>query len=340
MKNKSLVRKRRQLIAKWQCNQPIIILEAMAKLLPESSRTSQKQYLRDRCVRLNGEVCTSPLQNVSVGDFLEVFNVGFLPPISTPEVKLLWEDDYFVLVQKEAGLHTISTREGEKKTVFRIVADYYKSTNSLEKIFLLNRLDRETPGLVLFARNREVQQEVIENWSKYILSQTFTALVEGIIAEEEGEMLHISDSSVKSPRANTSGKGRNKAQSEAPRRSRVSYEVMERGQWRTLLKLTLHGRYNGIRSQLSERGNPVMGEKNKGCLLRGAKALAITQSEMLFLHPITGKRHHFTMEIPEAIYKLLKGRLTSSERVAIREKEEPMPEKAFNLSSIKPIKRP
>lgn len=340
MRNKSLGRKKRQLVAKWRCEESISVLEAMRIFLPDSSRTSHKQYLRDRCVRVNGEVCTSPPFIVSAGDMIEVFNVGFLPPISTPEVKLLWEDDYFVLVQKEAGLHTISTREGEKRTAFRIVADYYKSGDSMEKIFLLNRLDRETPGLILFARNRDVQQEVLENWKKYILSQTFIALVEGVFADEEGELsLAFAEGANSSP-TKAGGKSNSKRQAEAPRRSRVSYQVMERGQWRTLLRLTLHGRYNGIRSQLSEQGNPIMGEKNKGCVLQATKALAMAQSEMLFLHPITGYRHHFKVEVPCHIYKQVKGRLTAGERAKIEAKEESETNKSFNLSSIKPIKRP
>ncbi|MBB6276045.1 pseudouridine synthase [Porphyromonas circumdentaria] len=339
MKNKTSVRKRRQLVARWKCDRTTSVLEAMGKLLPDSSRTSHKQYLRDRCLKLNGEVCTSSLTEVNEGDLLELFSVGFLPPLFTPEIKLLWEDDYFILVQKEAGLHTISTREGEKRTVFRLVADYYKAGNSTEKIFLLNRLDRETPGLILFARNREIQQEVLENWGKYVLAQSFTALVEGVIPNEEGELTSLSEASTKMSQSKVPNKKKNTSHAEAPRRSRVSYQVLERGQWRTLLYLTLHGRYNGIRSQLSEKGNPIMGEKNKGCLLRSTKELAITQSEMLFLHPVTGKRHHFKLETPEYIYSLLKGRLTSSERAAIQEKETPVSEKAFNLSSIKPIKR-
>lgn len=336
MKNNT-TRKVRQLVVRWSCNEPLTILEAIARALPDSSRTSQKQLLRDRCVTCNGSVCTTHSNMVSVGDVVEIFNTGILPPLQQSKVKVLWQDEYFILVHKESGINTIATHEGDKNTVYRIVADYYKSSDIREKIFLLNRLDRETPGLILFARNREIQQEILEQWGKYIISQTFSALVEGEFEDEEGEF-----ASPKTPIKKKQKAGNNEAKSKketAPvsRRSRATYVVEQSGQWRSLLYITLHGRYNGLRTQLNESGHPTMGEKSKGGILRGAKSLALTQRELVLHHPVTKKRHRFTLPLPEAIKKLMNARLSSSERAAIKEINASSIGRTMNLKTIKPI---
>ncbi len=325
IKNKT-DRKVRQLVAKWTCTEEMPILEAIAHTLPQSSRTSQKQLLRDRCVTCNGKVCDNHTVVAQPGALIEIFNIGFLPPLSRTEAKVLWQDDFFILVHKNAGINTIATHEGDKNTVYRIVADYYKSSDIREKIFLLNRLDRDTSGLILFARSREVQQEVLENWGKHILSQSFSAVVEGNFNEDEGEF--AAPSTVTKNRV----KGKKKTGEHISRRSRVSYKVEKQGSFRSLLFLTLHGRYNGIRTQLNESGHPILGEKNKGVIIKGAKKLALIQRELILLHPITKRKHNFSLPLPEEMKRLLAGRTTQSERKQIKERQE---EKDENKSRIK-----
>lgn len=180
-------RRYRRVVVQGTASEATTLMGILTQLLPESSRTTHKQYLRDRCIKVNGQVVSEHSVPIAVGDEVVVYSVGFAPVLDNTEVKVLWQDDWFILVQKEPGIPTIASKPGDKHTVYRIVADHYKSGDAREKIFLLNRLDRDTRGLILFARDREVQQEILDNWEKYILSQTFAALVEGALPEEKGE---------------------------------------------------------------------------------------------------------------------------------------------------------
>ncbi len=312
----------RQLVAKWKSDGEYPILEAIAQTLPQHSRTSQKQLLRDRCVTCNGNVCENHNLIIQKEDLIEIFNIGFLAPLNKTEAKVLWEDDYFILVHKNAGINTIATHEGDKNTVYRIVADYYKSADIREKIFLLNRLDRDSEGLILFARNREIQQEFLDNWGKYMLSQTFSAVVEGNFLEPEGVFEAPATIERNKNKSNKLKKG-----ALPSRRSKVSYTVEQNASFRSLLSLQLHGRYNGIRTQLNECGHPILGEKNKGVVLKGSKRLALIQRSLSFLHPVTYKKHHFTLALPQEIKKLLLGRTTANEKKLIKEKNETLSQK-------------
>lgn len=324
---KNTPRRYRHVVVQGRASEATMLMAMLSQLLPNSSRTTQKQYLRDRCIKVNGEVLSEYNAPIAVGDEVVVYNVGFAPTLTNTEVKVLWQDEYFILVQKESGIPTIASKPGDKHTVYRMVAEHYKSGDAREKIFLLNRLDRDTRGLILFARNREVQQEILDNWEKYILHQTFAALVEGSVPEDKGEF-----APPPKPKKVLTDKD-NKKKKVVSRRSRATYQVEERGQWRTLLRVSLLGRYNGIRSQLNEMKFPLIGEARG--VIKGAPSIALSQTELVLLHPVTSERLRFEAPFPSFFDKVLHHRLTSSERQIIRNRTES--EKELPLDSLKKI---
>ncbi len=320
-------RRYRRVVVQGTASEATTLMGMLTQLLPESSRTTHKQYLRDRCIKVNGQVVSEHSAPIAVGDEVVVYSVGFAPVLDNTEVKVLWQDDWFILVQKEPGIPTIASKPGDKHTVYRIVADHYKSGDAREKIFLLNRLDRDTRGLILFARDREVQQEILDNWEKYILSQTFAALVEGALPEEKGEF--APPPKPKKP----AGDEDTKKKVMPSRRSRATYQVEERASWRTLLRISLLGRYNGIRSQLNEKKCPLVGERKS--VIKGAPSIALSQQELVLLHPVTKEKLHFESPVPAFFFKLLRRRLTTSERQVFEKRTEN--EKNLSIDSLKKI---
>ena len=320
-------RRYRRVVVQGTASEATTLMGMLTQLLPESSRTTHKQYLRDRCIKVNGQVVSEHSAPIAVGDEVVVYSVGFAPVLDNTEVKVLWQDDWFILVQKEPGIPTIASKPGDKHTVYRIVADHYKSGDAREKIFLLNRLDRDTRGLILFARDLEVQQEILDNWEKYILSQTFAALVEGALPEEKGEL--APPPKPKKP----AGDEDTKKKVMPSRRSRATYQVEERASWRTLLRISLLGRYNGIRSQLNEKKCPLVGERKS--VIKGAPSIALSQQELVLLHPVTKEKLRFESPVPAFFFKLLRRRLTTSERQVFEKRTEN--EKNLSIDSLKKI---
>ncbi len=321
-------RRYRYVVVQGRASEAISLMEMLIALLPQSSRTTHKQYLRDRCVKVNGVVQTAHSFPIQKGDEVVIYSVGFAPDLANEEVKILWQDEYFLLIQKEVGIPTIASKSGDKHTVYRMVADHYKQGDAREKIFLLNRLDRDTRGLILFARNREVQQEILDNWEKYILRQTFVALVEGSVGTDQGTF-------ALPPRVRQKGKkDTDKAQKESiSRRSRATFEVMERTPLRAALKINLLGRYNGIRSQLKENHFSLIGDSRS--IIKGAPGIALSQTELDIKHPVTGHKHHFEIAVPVFYDKILHDRLTLSERKALKERSLAQGENMFD--SLKKI---
>ncbi len=297
----------RKLIASETFLEPTSLFEAIGKLLPEATRTSKKQYLRDRCVCLNGTPTTQYDTNVEKGDRVEIFSFGFALPFSHPKIKLLWQDDYFILLEKMPGIATVSNHPGLKETVFRIVANYIKEDDPSKKIFLLNRLDSETQGFILFCKNRALQQKILNEWGKYITRQEFSAVVEGLFETPSGELkgnLRKREHYPKSSKPTT-------------RRSTVKYRVEAEGDWSSLVTLSLLGRFNGIRTLLKEDMHPVVGENTPLCVFQSEKNLLLRQTCMILNHPVTDKSHIFRLKTPPHYRSFLARPLTNGEEARV-----------------------
>lgn len=314
--------RRRKLIVQAKMENATTLLEALAELMPEATRTTRKQYLRDRCVLLQGKPTTQHDAPVCKGARIEIYTTGFPEPFSCPSAHVVWQDDYFILLEKKPGLATVSNHPGLKTTLFRLLANYLKADDASEKIFLLNRLDRETYGFILFARSREVQQQVLAEWGRFIVAQRFTAVVEGLFEIPEGD--------VKGKLRQKSLHG--KASKPTTRRSETTYKVLGEGEWSSLVELTLHGRFNGIRTLLQEAGFPIVGENTPLAILQNSKGLLLRQTQMAFRHPITAKLLSFDLPIPPSFRALLTKPLTRGEKRRIME-QQGAAEQSFNQGS-------
>lgn len=298
-------KKHRTPIAMFIAPQSTTLLEVLDVALPSMSRSKRKSFLQNRCVTLRGEPTTQYDAVVNPGDAVEVFNVGFPKKFASPFANILWQDEYFVLVEKKIGIATVSNHPGLKVTLFKIIANHLKEQyGSNEKIFLLNRLDSETHGLILFARSREVQQRVLAEWKKYIPQQQFTAVVEGLFTAPEGELKGRIQNKLKSTSNNRP----------TTRRSATRYRVLAEGEYTSLIEISLLGRFNGIRTLLIEEEQPILGEKTPIAVIQTVKPLLIKQTSLTLIHPISKKRFNFSLSIPSEFYKYLQKPLTRSER--------------------------
>lgn len=301
--------KKRHLVARAVAQSPSTLLEVLCSCFgDEFTRTRLKLFLKNRCVTLRGTPTTQFDASVFRGNAVEVYNIGFPAGFSSPFATLLWEDEDFLMFEKKVGIATVSNHPGLRNTLFRLAADYVKAYDPSNKIFLLNRLDSETSGLILFARNREVQQQILSAWRQYIREQKFVAVVEGLFDQQNGEL-----------------KGKLRSKRDVPdtskpltRRSKTSYRVIEEGEYSTLAEFTLHGRFNGIRTLLQEEGMPVLGEKIPTAIFKNLKGLLLCQTSFTFRHPKTLEQKVFKLPIPEIFVARLRKPLTRSEKETAR----------------------
>ena len=102
---------------------------------------------------------------------------------------IIFEDDYLLVVNKPSGLLTIATEKERERTLYHIVRDYVLSKNPHGRIFIVHRLDKDTSGIVLFAKDEKTKNQLQENWNEYVSLREYTAIVSGHPKEESGQIV-------------------------------------------------------------------------------------------------------------------------------------------------------
>jgi tRNA pseudouridine32 synthase/23S rRNA pseudouridine746 synthase/23S rRNA pseudouridine1911/1915/1917 synthase len=213
---------------------------------------------------------------------------------------ILYEDRDILVVDKIEGLLTIGTEREREKTAHFLLNEYVKkgSERSRNRVFIVHRLDRETSGILLFAKNEEAKFYLQERWKEF--SKKYVAVVHGKLREKEGvitsyllENKAFRVYSVKDP-----DKGKF---------SKTGYKVIKESDKLSLLEIDLFtGRKNQIRVHFSEKGHPVVGDKIYGNTDKGFKRLALHAASLTIIHPHTNREMSFETEIPLYFRTLVK----------------------------------
>ena len=289
-------------IYRLRADEATTLSELLRTIKSPLSNQRIKQFLAKRCVTINGKVATRYDAPIVPGNLIEVFARGHPDSFRHPLAEELWRDEHFILVEKRAGLPTIAKGGMKGDTLYRLVAAHEKATDPRAKIFLLNRLDGATRGLILFARSREVQQTILADWTRYIPEQTFIAVVEGILFPRKGQITKTKEGS--------------------ERTATTEYSVLGYGAWCTLMELRLLGRHNAIRTTLKASGHAILGDQHEHVILTYSKGLAFYQKQLTLIHPETGKEMRFTSAQNENFDALLRKIPTRKQRAAIALLEE------------------
>ncbi|MBQ0033416.1 MAG: RNA pseudouridine synthase [bacterium] len=204
-----------------------------------------------------------------------------------------------MVIDKPAGMLTTHTRAKESNTAEERLNDYVRKgqAKSRKRVWLVHRLDRETSGVMMFAKSEEVAEKFRANWNE-LTEKTYVARVEGEMSEERGVfeswLLEDADGyrvrSVPEPR---NSNARKLQSSKTPKLARTEWRKLSVEDGTTLVEVTLKsGRKNQIRVHFSEAGHPVIGDEKYG----GEKAsrLHLHSAKLRFRHPHDGKWMEFT----------------------------------------------
>lgn len=305
------------------------LLELLFALLPELSRTTVKQYLRNRCVVLAGVTTTQFDAPVATGETIEIYNVGAAEELQHPLIEELYRDEQFIVLHKRPGIPTISVGGASKSSLFQVLTHHLKKVDSNEKIFLLNRLDRDTEGIIIVARDRQLQQDLLAEWHSFVLSNSFEAVVLGTLETSSGELTtrptrDKKRGTDKRRSATSPAKGKKTAT------FRASYEVLATGPYITRVSLSLLTRNNSIRSTLASIGHPLLGDRRvcDSIAPELSKYLALRTTELTIFHPIRRQKMQFTLDTPLVnLDKIAQTRLTAAQKEALLIEETASPKK-------------
>jgi RluA family pseudouridine synthase len=213
-------------------------------------------------------------------------------------LEILHEDRDIIVVNKAAGLLTMGTGRDGGRTAHAALDDYVKKGNykSRERIFIVHRLDRDTSGLLVFARTEEAKLTLQDNWEK--AEKTYLAFVEGHPDPTEGTIeTYLAENEARRVFSTTDKR--------KGRLSSTKYKVVKEVGKRALLEISLlTGRKNQIRVHLADKGWPIVGDSKYGRKIRDNKRLALHSHILTFDHPYNGKRVTFKSAPPATFYKM------------------------------------
>ncbi len=215
---------------------------------------------------------------------------------------VLYEDRDILVVDKMCGLLTVSSEKIKENTAYYLLNEYVRKGNqkSKNRVFIVHRLDRDTSGVIIFAKNETSKHYLQQEWHQF--KKTYYAVVHGTLTEKEGVITsYLAENSVhKMYSVADPGKGK---------LSRTSYKVLTESKEYSLLEIDLlTGRKNQIRVHLSEKGCPVVGDKKYGQKQKGIKRLSLHAASLAITHPHSKKRMVFETAIPTYFKSLIGGK--------------------------------
>ena len=280
--------------------EPALLLDALASLYPDSSKTTLRQLLQTGRVRVNGEIEKSAKRELEPDDMLDIAQKSVQIALP-PGLAILHEDDDVIVVLKSHGLLTVAT-EREKETTAQAYLNVYLKEKGEERIHVVHRLDRETSGVLVFAKNFEAREALKEKFAAHDVDRIYVAVVEGELDPPRGTF-----HSWLRERRDLRMESVDEAHPEA-KAAVTHYRTIQSNGRYSMLEITLEtGRKNQIRTHLSEAGHPVAGDRLYGSTINPLGRLGLHAKLLGFEHPTTGKRMVFTAPIPKVFRGLFGG---------------------------------
>lgn len=269
--------------------------------MPDRSRTDIKSWLRHGQMRIDGTVTTIFNAAVAPGEKVEV-NLGRpFVTLRNPRLQLVYEDDDVIVINKGYGLLSVGTQSHRREeSAYSILRDYVKTQDPRNKLYVVHRLDRDTSGLMMFAKSEEAQETLRHNWNNMVLDRLYVALLEGYVKEDSGF--------VKSRLAeNSQFVVYSTENPEEGKLALTRFRVLKRGNGLSLVEFSLDtGRKNQIRVHSSEMGHPISGDRKYGARESRLNRLCLHARTLRFAHPVTRKDMRFELPVPSRFLDAVK----------------------------------
>ena len=169
--------------------EPAQLMDFLLAKMGGMAKASVKQLLGQRRVKVGNAVQTRHDFVLKPGDVVTVSSGRGNSQLTHPKLKIVYEDDDLIVVNKQPGLLTVAAKPGSSETTaYSILRAYVKKQNARAGIYVVHRLDRETSGLLVFARSEELQHYMREYWRELVTERTYIALAEGVLEPREGKI--------------------------------------------------------------------------------------------------------------------------------------------------------
>jgi 23S rRNA pseudouridine1911/1915/1917 synthase len=280
---------------------PAELMTFLVEQLPHKNRSNIKSLLKNKQILVNGKVFTQFNHPVTPGQIVTV--AGNRAPETTQYrgLTLLYEDAYLIVINKQSGLLSMASNKERDRTAYSILSDYIKKENPKNRLFIIHRLDRETSGVMMFAKSEKIQRLMQESWNDTIKERTYVALVEGIPEPPTGTIT----SYLKESKALIVYSSQNPEHGQLAITNYSVKKTTEDGY--ALLELELEtGRKNQIRVHMQDIQHPIVGDSKYGSQSNPINRLGLHAERLAFDHPITSENMQFVAPLPKVFQTFFK----------------------------------
>ncbi len=251
-----------------------------------------KQYLTHGSIYINNNKITKYDYKVVTGMTINIdtTNKKELP------FDILFEDENIIVVNKPSGLLTIATSKEKEKTLYHMVRQYLVSKNKFSKVFIVHRLDKDTSGVVILAKNKKIKDKLQENWNEFVKLREYTAVVSGHPKKDEDTIIqNLSETKTNLVYVSKNGK-----------EAITSYKVIKKNNNYSMLSIKIStGRKNQIRVALASINNPILGDKKYGDKKSKYSRLYLHANRLKIYYPIIKKDILFETQVPVEFKKIM-----------------------------------
>lgn len=283
-----------------QVDEETELLDFLLKHAGNKSRTKIKATLRGQGIKVNGRIVTQfnyqlkPGMKVSIS---KTKNEG--QQLVSKYIKLVYEDRYIVVIEKAEGI--LSMAAGHSSLNVKSVLDnYFHKSRQKCRAHVVHRLDRETSGLMIYAKDMETEQILEHNWHDIVYDRRYVAVVSGEVVDEGGTIANwLKDNKAYITYSSPVDNGGKYAV--------THFHVLARTTEHSLVEYRLEtGRKNQIRVHSADIGHPVCGDFKYGNGDDPIHRLCLHAYKLYFHHPVTGEPMEFETPIPTAFSRLFK----------------------------------
>lgn len=287
-------------IATFTCGAPAQLLDFLIASMPDRKRTNIKELLKYDQVRVNGTVINQFDTQLAAGDRVEVnFTRAFIT-FRHPRLKIVYEDDDIIVVNKGYGLLSMGNDKVKEGTAYSILRDYLKAKDPRNKIFIVHRLDQHTSGLMLFAKNIEAKDALQHNWNNMVRRRQYVCVVEGKLLPPDGEVRSYLAENSKFEVYSTDNPEEGKP-------ALTRYKTLRSANGYTLVEVEIEtGRKNQIRVHMHDLGHSIAGDRRYGAKTSPIHRLALHARTLVFIHPVTRKLMEFETPVPAPFASMVK----------------------------------
>ena len=298
MKRNNTTARARAQYTTYQVKQPMELMEFLAAMMPQASRTKLKSLLSKRIVLVDNRITTQYNFPLKPGMKVQISRAKNGKEFNHRLLKIVYEDAYLIVVEKSEGLLSVNTERQKERTAYTILNEYVKRSGNRRQVYIVHRLDRDTSGLMMFAKDEQTQHTLRDHWHEIVFDRRYVAVVSGEMEKNEGTVhswltdkkLYVASSPV----------------DDGGKEAITHYRTIKRGNGMSLVELMLEtGRKKQIRVHMQGLGHPVVGDGRYGLEdVNPINRLALHAFKLCFDHPVTGEEMRFETPYPAEFKRL------------------------------------